>query len=54
MARFLVGLNWEIANFVELQYYVELEDMVHMAIKIENQLKRRGNNTRQNPRSSSS
>ena len=49
MARFLVGLNWEIANSVELQRYVELEDMVHMTIKMENQLKRRGNNTWQNP-----
>ena len=28
---------------VELQHYVELEDMVHMAIKIKNQVKRRGN-----------
>ena len=27
---------------VELQHYVELEDMVYMAIKIENQVKRRG------------
>ncbi|RVW85494.1 hypothetical protein CK203_044100 [Vitis vinifera] len=43
MARFLLGLNWEIANLVELQHYMELEDMVHMAIKIENQLKRRDN-----------
>ena len=42
MARFLAGLNREIQNVVELQHYVELEDMVHMAIKIENQLKRRG------------
>ena len=40
MSRFLIGLNREIANVVELQHYVELEDMVHMAIKIENQLKR--------------
>ena len=32
---------------VELQLYVELEDMVHMAIKIENQVQRRGSsNTR--------
>ena len=54
MARFLVGLNWEIGNLVELQYYVEVEDMVHMAIKIENQLKRRGNSTRPNPSSGSS
>ena len=44
MARFLAGLNREIQNLVELQHYVELEDMVHMAIKIENQVKRRGNN----------
>ncbi|XP_031393015.1 uncharacterized protein LOC116204832, partial [Punica granatum] len=43
MARFLAGLNREIQNAVELQHYVELEDMVHMAIKIENQFKRRGN-----------
>ena len=27
MARFLNGLNWDIANMVELQH-VELEDMV--------------------------
>ncbi|PKI62327.1 hypothetical protein CRG98_017328 [Punica granatum] len=42
MARFLTGLNREIQNAVELQHYVELEDMVHMVIKIENQFKRRG------------
>ena len=41
MARFLAGLNRQIQNVVELQHYVELEDMVHMAIKIENQVKRR-------------
>ena len=51
MARFLVGLNGEITNLVELQHYVELEDMVHMAIKIESQLKRRGSSTQQNPSS---
>ena len=54
MARFLVGLNREIQNVVELQHYVELEDMVHMAIKIENQVKRRGSsNTRSTPSPSS-
>ncbi|XP_052477141.1 uncharacterized protein LOC128032567 [Gossypium raimondii] len=37
MARFLAGLNSEIANIVEMQHYVELDDMVHMAIKIERQ-----------------
>ena len=39
MARFLASLNREIANIVELQHYVELEDMVHMAMKVERQLK---------------
>ena len=41
MAKFLNGLNWDIVNVVELQHYVELEDMVHMAIKVERQLKRK-------------
>ena len=35
ISRFLNGLNRVIANVVELQYYVELEDIVHMAIKVE-------------------
>ena len=39
MARFLTGLNRDIANIVELQHYVEVMDMVHMAIKVEKQLK---------------
>ena len=34
MARFLNGLNRDIANVVELQHCVELEDMVHMATKV--------------------
>ncbi|KAL4297521.1 hypothetical protein GQ457_12G014540 [Hibiscus cannabinus] len=33
MAQFLSGLNTDIANVVELQHYVELDEMVHMAIK---------------------
>ena len=53
MARFLVGLNREISNLVKLLHYVELEDMVHMAIKIENQLKRKGISTQQNLNSGS-
>jgi len=40
MARFLNGLNWDIANVVELQHYMELEDMVHMATKVERQLRK--------------
>ncbi|KAI9153056.1 hypothetical protein LWI28_005142 [Acer negundo] len=34
MARFLNVLNRDIANVVELQHYVELNDMVHVAIKV--------------------
>ena len=34
MVRFLNGLNRDIANVVELQHYMELEDMVHMAVKV--------------------
>uniref|UniRef100_A0A2N9FI46 Reverse transcriptase n=1 Tax=Fagus sylvatica TaxID=28930 RepID=A0A2N9FI46_FAGSY len=42
MARFLSGLNRDIANVIELQHYVEIEDMVHMAMKVERQLNRKG------------
>ncbi|KAH9769547.1 hypothetical protein KPL71_012041 [Citrus sinensis] len=42
MERFLHGLNQDIANVVDLQHYVELEDMVHMAMKVERQLKKKG------------
>jgi hypothetical protein len=48
MARFLNGLNRDIANVVELQHYVELEDMVHMAMKVERQLKRKNTRSFQN------
>ena len=43
MAHFLNGLNQEIAIVVELQHYVEIEEMVQKAVKLEQQLKRRGN-----------
>jgi hypothetical protein len=52
MSRFLNGLNQDIANVVELQHYGELEDMVHMATKEEQQLKRKGTRSFQNPGSS--
>jgi len=54
MARFLYGLNRDIANVVELQHCVELEDMVHMAMKVERQIKRRGSTHFQTNSSSSS
>nr|XP_027120542.1 uncharacterized protein LOC113737516 [Coffea arabica] len=49
MARFLNGLRVEIADQLELQYYVEIEDMVEKAIKIEQRLKRRGTTRNYNP-----
>ncbi|XP_012831508.1 PREDICTED: uncharacterized protein LOC105952492 [Erythranthe guttata] len=45
MARFICGLNREIANVVELQHYVEIEEVVHMAMKVERQPKRGGRTT---------
>ena len=54
MVRFLNGLNRDIANMVELQHYVELEDMVHMTIKVGRQLKRKGTRSIQNLGSSCS
>src|SRR5215470_880857 len=41
MARFLNGLNGDIRDVVELQNYVEIEDLVHHAMKVEQQLKRK-------------
>ncbi|XP_033139474.1 uncharacterized protein LOC117131453 [Brassica rapa] len=43
MARFLGGLNREIQDSVEMQHYVEIEEMLHKAILVEQQLKRKGN-----------
>ncbi|KAK8544881.1 hypothetical protein V6N13_061536 [Hibiscus sabdariffa] len=54
MARFLTGLNTEIANVVKLQYYIELDEMVHMAIKVERQQRRKSSNQGNNPFKSSS
>ncbi|CAD5164438.1 unnamed protein product, partial [Musa acuminata subsp. malaccensis] len=54
MARFLSGLNKNIANLVELQHYVEIEDMVNVAMKIERQLKRKGARYDSKPYSGSS
>lgn len=42
IASFLSGLNQKIANIVELQHYVELKDMVYMAMKVGKQLKHKG------------
>ncbi|XP_038976183.1 uncharacterized protein LOC120107097 [Phoenix dactylifera] len=39
MARFIGGLKKEIADVVELQHYIEMEDLLHKAILVERQLK---------------
>ncbi|XP_048627106.1 uncharacterized protein LOC125595265, partial [Brassica napus] len=39
MARFLGGLNREIQDSVEMQHYVEMEEMLHKAILVEQQVK---------------
>jgi len=41
MARFLHGLNREIQDMVELHHYASLEDLIHQAIKVDQQLKRK-------------
>lgn len=43
MARFIVGLKKEMADVVELQYYVEMENLLHKAIQVEKQLKAKSN-----------
>ena len=42
MARFISGLNKEIADVVDLQHYVEMEELLHKAIKVEKQIKSKG------------
>jgi hypothetical protein len=53
MARSFYELNSGIVNVVELQYYIKLEDMVHVAINLERQIKIRNSSQPQfNPVSS--
>jgi hypothetical protein len=39
MARFMNALNHDITHIVELHHYMELKEMVHMAVKVEKQFK---------------
>ncbi|RDX73700.1 hypothetical protein CR513_46655, partial [Mucuna pruriens] len=39
MARFIGGLKKEIVDMVELQHYMEIENLLHQAIQVERQLK---------------
>lgn len=52
MAWLLNGLHQDIVNKVRLHRHIEFEDIVHMEITVERQLKKRGNRTlpqRSNP-----
>ena len=42
MAGFINDLNHDIPHVVGFHHYVELEDMIHIAIKVEKQLKQKG------------
>jgi hypothetical protein len=42
MARFLDGLNRDINNMVNLQHYIKIENMVHIATQIKRLSKRKG------------
>ena len=42
MARFINGLNREIADIVDLQHYVDVEELLHKVVKVEKQLKNKG------------
>jgi hypothetical protein len=41
ITRFLNDLNKDIVNMVELQHYLKIKDMVHIAIKVEKQLEKK-------------
>jgi hypothetical protein len=42
MTRFINGLNHDITYIVELYHYIELEEMMHMIVKIESHLQWKG------------
>lgn len=42
MSRFMGGLNRDIQDSLEMQHYLELEELLHKAILVEQPLKRRG------------
>ena len=54
MGRFLNFLNHDITTIVELQHYVDMEDLLHMAIKVECRLRRKGSRSNTNIWQSSS
>ena len=45
MARFFNGLNIEVQDCVEMVVYYNIQDLVHQAVRAEQQIKRRQVNT---------
>jgi len=41
IVRFLNGLNSDIHDIVELHNYLDLQELVHQAIRVEQQIKRK-------------
>ena len=41
MARFMNGLNRDIQDVVELQSYNNMDELIHRAVKVEQNLKRK-------------
>jgi hypothetical protein len=41
MTKFINDLNHDMTYIMELHHYVELEEMVHMTMKVERQLKQK-------------
>jgi hypothetical protein len=42
MVRFMNSFNHDIAHIVKLHHYIELEEMVRIAMKVEKQLQQKG------------
>jgi len=41
MTRFMNDFNHDITHIVELHHYMELEEMMHMVVKMKKQLKQK-------------
>jgi len=48
MTKFLNDLKWEITNIMKLQHYIELQDTIYMAMKVEWQKKKDNSKPSQN------
>ena len=53
IARFLSGLNFEIRDKVELLPYMDLNDLIQLCIKVEQQILRKGSSRKESSYSNS-